>query len=167
MDKQNDIGWHCYRGFLIPNSAPHQNVDITIISDKSLWKSKKIWGARWTDSFDLGKKTAWWYVIKDTPFDISELKAKRRYEINKGMKNFDVRIINPQEFKEELYDVFQKSLLGYPKAYRAKDYKNNFNNFINGISKNSSIQILYGAFLKENQKLCGMYIFPLINNGLL
>lgn len=40
--------------------------------------------ARWTSSFDCGHETNWWYVIKDTPFDINELKKKRRYEIRKG-----------------------------------------------------------------------------------
>ena len=34
------------------------------------------------------------YVIKDTMFDFNELKAKRRHEINKWKKNFEVWCID-------------------------------------------------------------------------
>lgn len=44
--------------------------------------------ARWTDNFDCGYETEWWYCIKDEPFDISKINSKKRYEINKGKKNF-------------------------------------------------------------------------------
>ena len=37
--------------------------------------------ARWTEDFDCGYETEWWYVIKDTPLDLSKLKKKRRYDI--------------------------------------------------------------------------------------
>ena len=61
--------------------------------------------ARWTTDFDCGYETNWWYVIKDTPFDIVSLKAKRRYEINKGNKNFQVRKIKSSEYPEEMFMI--------------------------------------------------------------
>lgn len=39
--------------------------------------------ARWTTDWDCGHKTQFWYVIKDDMYDISVLKRKRRYKINK------------------------------------------------------------------------------------
>ena len=56
---------------------------------------KKALFARWTSEFDCGYETNWWYVIKDKEFDLSALKSNYRYKINKGNKNFDVRVINP------------------------------------------------------------------------
>ena len=74
--------------------------------------------ARWTENWDCGKETEWWYVIKDTPFDISKLKAKRRYEINKGIKNFEVKPIDPVSFVEDIYRVTVKAYSGWPEKYR-------------------------------------------------
>ena len=50
---------------------------------------------------DCGYETNWWYVVKDTPFDLNSLKAKRRYEINKGIKNFEVIDIDPKNYSED------------------------------------------------------------------
>lgn len=61
--------------------------------------------ARWTEDYDCQQKTEWWYVIKDTMFDINELKAKRRYEINKGKKNFEVRRIDHSIYVDDLFKV--------------------------------------------------------------
>ena len=61
--------------------------------------------ARWTVDWDCGYETGWYYVIKDNVFDIDVLKAKRRYEIKKGCKNFTVRKIHPEDYKTELLQV--------------------------------------------------------------
>lgn len=73
------------------DGAPHEKVNLKPIGDGSIWKlQEKVLLARWTSEFDCSYETNWWYIIKDTPFDIANMKAKRRYEINKGLKNFDV-----------------------------------------------------------------------------
>ena len=61
--------------------------------------------ARWTSDWDCGYETEWWYCIKDTPFDISTLKSKRRYEINKGNKNFEVREINQDQNGDNNFNI--------------------------------------------------------------
>lgn len=101
--------------------------------------------ARWTTNWDCGHDTNWWYVIKDSPFDISSLKSKRRYEITKGRRNFSVRRIDPTEYKEELYRVTIEALSGWPEKYRPKVEKDSFiNNFP---SKDKGF--VYGAFDQE------------------
>ena len=107
--------------------------------------------ARWTTDFDCGYETNWWYVIKDTPFNISELKAKRRYEINKGIKNFEVKKIDPCEFKEELYCVQVAAFSAYPEKYRPTVDKDVF---IKGID-NWKEHTVFGAFFRESNELCG------------
>ena len=101
--------------------------------------------------FDCGYETNWWYVIKDTPFDIDKLKAKRRYAINRGIKHFDVRIINPRDYKEELYVVQIDAFLAYPKKYRPTIDKEKF---MNGIDNWTNFKV-FGAFSRETGELCG------------
>ena len=96
-------GWRYYNHAAIPTTLPHETPDISPIEDGGIWKldgSPLL--ARWTTDFDCGYETNWWYIIKDTPFDISALKAKRRYEINKGVKNFEAIVIDPTNYGEEL-----------------------------------------------------------------
>lgn len=107
--------------------------------------------ARWTTDYDCGYETSWWYVIKDTPFDITTLKAKRRYEIKKGMKNFEVRRIDPIEYLEELFYVQVCALESWPKKYRPNVEKENFKREV----LNWSNDIVYGGFDRETNQLCG------------
>lgn len=100
-------GWKYYNHAAIPTTPLHEDPDLTPINDGAIWS---IEGgpllARWTTDFDCGHETNWWYVIKDTPFDLSAIKANYRYKINKGCKAFDCRRINPIEHVEALYKVF-------------------------------------------------------------
>ena len=81
---------------------------------------------RWTTDFDCKSRTGWWYVIKDTPFNINELKAKRRYEINKGKKNFEVKRIRPSDYLEELFKVYSDAIINWPEKYRPSIEKISF-----------------------------------------
>lgn len=72
-------GWQYYNHAAVPTTAPHEIPDVSSITDGNIWK---MGGgtpllARWTTDFDCGYETNWWYVIKDIPFNISELKAKK------------------------------------------------------------------------------------------
>ena len=88
------------------------------------------WGgcflARWTTDWDCGYETGFWYVIKDSPYNIESLKAKRRYEITKGRRYYSVKIINPAEFQEDLFHVTTKAYEGWPKKYRPIVNKDSF-----------------------------------------
>lgn len=88
--------------------------------------------ARWTADWDCGYETGWYYVIKDNVFDIDALKAKRRYEIRKGCKNFTVRKIHPEDYKTELLQVQLKAFRAYPESYRPRNLTaENMNNAVN------------------------------------
>ena len=114
--------WKYYNYAMIPATEPHEDVDLEPIMNGKIWKTREGRGipllARWTSDFDCGYETQWWYVIKDTSFDISKLKAKRRYEINKGKKNFDVRRIKAADYADELLDVQIAAFNGWPEKYR-------------------------------------------------
>lgn len=145
--------WKYYNHAVIPSVEPHEEPDMSCIKDRSIWK---VGGgipllARWTTDYDCGYETGWWYVVKDTPFDITALKAKRRYEINKGKKNFEVRRINPLEYVNELFRVQVCALESWPKKYRPNIQKEDFEKDVTKWNDD----IVYGGFSRETNELCG------------
>ncbi len=119
--------------------------------------SGKVWGggepllARWTTDWDCGYETNWWYVIKDEPFDINSLKSKNRYYVNKGCKYFDVKLIDPRDYKEQLYNVQVAAFSAYPKKYRPTVDRDAFLSSIDEWEKCD----VFGAFYKETAELEG------------
>lgn len=111
--------------------------------------------ARWTSDFDCGYETEWWYCIKDEPFDIGTLKAKRRYEINKGKKNFNVRVINPKDYVDDSYRVTVEAYSQWPEKYRPIVDENSFKS---GVGKWN--YVVFADFSLEDSSLSG---YALIN----
>ena len=144
--------WKYYNHAVIPTAAPHEEPDISPIESGNVWKiGKTPLFARWTTDFDCGYETNWWYVIKERPFDIGELKAKRRYEINKGIKNFDVKEIKPVNYAEELCNVQIAAYSAYPEKYRPAV---NRDEFISSV-QHWDCYVCIGAFSRESGMLCG------------
>ncbi|WP_044976738.1 hypothetical protein [Ruminococcus sp. HUN007] len=146
--------WKYYNHAALPTTPPHVLPDLSAVKDKSVFNyrffnGKTAFLARWTEDWDCGKETEWWYIIKDSPFDITKLKAKRRYEINKGLRNFDVKIINPSEYRDEIYLVTEEAYSAWPEKYRPKVCKENINKSIESWKKS----ILFGGFEKETGAL--------------
>ena len=155
-------GWKYYNHAAIPTTPPHKEPDLIPVKDKTIWSldGKSPLLARWITDFDCGYETDWWYVIKDGPFDIDALKAKRRYEINKGIKNFDVKIINPQEYKNELYNVQSAAYMGYPPKYRPVLDKNDFIRRIESWNR----FVVFGAFYRETDELTGFALLEKVSD---
>lgn len=143
--------WRYYNYAMMPSTAPHKSADIEPVNNGTIWRmgEGKALLARWTSDFDCGYETEWWYVIKDMPFDISSLKSKRRYEINKGKKNFEVKRIVAAEYPEELFEVQVAAFSGWPEKYRPTVNKENFCMGLRTWDK----YIVYGGFERETGKL--------------
>ena len=149
-------GWRYYNHAAVPTTPPHINPNLEPIENGSIWKS--LGGgtallARWVTNWDCGIETNFWYVIKDAPFDISSVKSKRRYEINKGNKHFNTRQINPKEYVEEIYDITNEAYKTYPSSYRPNLNKEEFFKDV----ETWDDYLVYGAFDldDENNPLCG------------
>ena len=146
-------GWKYYNHAAIPTTAPHVMPNLKPVKDGSIWK---IGGgttliARWPSDWDCGHETEWWYCIKDAPFDMSLLKSKRRYEINKGKKYFNVNRINPLIYKEELYRVTIAAYYGWPEKYKPKVYREAFYQQVEEWGKYD----VFGGFGSETGELNG------------
>ena len=140
--------WKYYNHAAIPTTAPHEAANLDPINDGSIWN---LGGGipllvRWQSDWDCGFETKWWYCIKDEPFDIAALKSKRRYEINKGNKNFGVKKINPTEYREDLFRVTVAAYSGWPEKYRPKVEREAF---YSQIGKWSSSDVFAGFSLES------------------
>lgn len=147
--------WYYYNHSILSRTYPHQEPDLSPINDGSIWKiegGRRALLARWTTDFDCKEETGFWYIIKDDEFDINALKAKRRYEINKGNKNFEVRVVVPSEYSEEIYKVYTESLKGYSTTIKPMD-KRKFETIIMAWSKKECI--FFAAFCKQTGEMCG------------
>ena len=148
------MGWIFQSNYIMSDNYPHETVD-SVPKQELFAKYKGALFIRYTTDFDC-EETQFWYCIKDDEFDINQIKAKRRYEINKGLKNFRTEIIDPVEYSEDIYNVYCKSLEGYEKGAVAATPKEAF---IKGLIENSQINKEYlnffGVFEIETGKLCG------------
>lgn len=152
-------GWKYYNHALIPATAPHEEADLEAMKRPDFWKRAegKPLFARWVTDFDCPKETGWWYVIKDTPFDISKLKSNRRYKITKGTRYFEVKRIDPLLYSEELFHITIDAYSDWPEKYRPVI---DHDQFVESLHDWKQYWV-YGAFLRENGKICGYsYLTP-------
>lgn len=144
-------GWKYYNHALVPTTAPHEKPPFF---SSRLFKAKMdgmVLFARWVENFDCGYETNWWYLIKDTPLDISKLNSKRRYEINKGRRYFDVIEFKLDDYREEVADIYIASYDSY--SAKSKPYFDR-EAFIHSKERQDPAIKYFGAFAKEDGKLC-------------
>lgn len=154
-------GWKYYHHAALPTTPPHETPNFSPLEDGSIWEiGSGTLLARWTSDFDSGEEGNFWYVIKDTPFDLAALKAKRRYEVNKGIKNFEVKEISPREHMEALYRVQTEALLGYPEHNRPTVSREAFFRDM-GREEN---YVYFGAFSRKTEELQG-FLYVLKGEG--
>lgn len=146
----NISGWKLYKNMLIPASAPHEKPSTENIKNIQQWP-KNILLARYTTDFDCETETEWWYCIKDEPINLDDMKAKKRYEIARGLKNFEIRKINPMEYAEDLLHCYQQASKRYG-GYVNPEYEKGFIDGIRSTGKNTEY---YAAFCKETGEIAG------------
>ncbi len=129
------------------NRAPH--VDFKPSEKLDFKNYLVLW---WTDDYDCSCETEYWYCIKDDLFDISALKAKRRYEINKGNKNFTTKLILANDYADEIYNVYAESMKGYGEG-KAVLTREQFQRDLDYWAAPECR--FFGAFSNETGKLCG------------
>ncbi len=156
--------WKYYNHAIIPNVAPHIDIDTSIIDTDEIWDlfpDKHPLLVRYTTDFDCGYETDWWYIIKRDSFDLSKLNANRRYKITKGTRNFDVKIINPVEYASEMCNVVKEAYKSYPEKYRPKI---NDDDFVAKVKAFGSNKKVYGAFDRNTNELCAYAILSMYDN---
>lgn len=156
----NKSEWLYHNRSISPQKPPHVGLsDFDAIESGEMWRTfPKALRLSYISDWDCDEETDFWYIIKDTPFDIMSLKAKRRYEITKANKNFTVRLILSDDSIDELYDVYIESLRGYKNAIPMTESA--FRILMNGVFHDDSTffggreMLLYGAYDNDG-RLCG------------
>lgn len=114
--------WHYYNHALPPDCAPHEAV---VFASAKFDVPFNCGGVplmvRWTSDFDCNRTISWWYEILDRLFDMASLKAKRRYVVRKRVSNFDVRVVDPRDYSEEIADVAVAAVAAYEGVSGADD----------------------------------------------
>ena len=146
--------WKYYNHIILPKAGPKEKVDITREEQKDLFKKyNQAIMIRYTSEFDTYNGQQWYFCIKDDSFSISNLKSKRRNVINKGIKNFDVSEIIPNEHIEELYEIINDSNKGYAIA-KAAERIESIALKCDTLSRDRNSKIL-GAFSKDTGRVVG------------
>lgn len=147
-------GWTYYNHAMIPTSEPHETPNISPIESGDIWKAEG--GiplfARWTTNWDCGYETSFWACILDHAFSIEEIKAKRRYEINKGNRCFYTALADKDKVGE-MYDVYVESLKGYAGQHAPIEKDKFIKHWIRSMGEPGASII--GAFDKETGRMCG------------
>ena len=147
---KSHVEWKLYHNALIPRQSPIEP-ELTAVNSRALWKEyPKALFIRYTTNFDCEEKTEWWYVVKDEPMDLGKLNSKRRYEITKGNRNYEVRRIDSVEYQAEMYRVTQAAYGAYPEKYRPDLTEESF---AKTIADWPQFEV-YGGFSRENNELC-------------
>lgn len=162
--------WEYYNHALVPTLPPHIDPDTSWMKDRKKWKEyaggKYPLFARWVTDFDCSKETEWWHCIKDTPFDISVIPAKKRYEINKGRKNSEVRLIQPEKYAKQLAEVNCKARRHYGDSFDYEEEKAYLTEeFLKGPYMPEAEYV--GVFFRETGELIGYGIYEVYEDWVL
>jgi len=138
-------GWKYYNHAMIPNCAPHESVDLEPIHNGTIWKEGHMpLLVRWTTNYDCDFETQWWYTVLDHPFSLEKIKAKHRYQIKQGIKNFRIQKIDFEKNRERILEILN--------TVKVKNYTQNETK---SISKPTNGMIYIGAFDNDSNELVG------------
>lgn len=162
-EKRNVKGWKYYNHAAIPTTAPHEEPNLDAVKNGEIWNinGKKPLFVRYCTNWDCEKETGWWYIIKESPFDIQEFSSKRRKHINQALKKCKVVLINPNEHLEELYEVYKSAFNRYENA----DNEKKFEEFkLNCLEEFNSGVEFWAGFTIEKSKLVGYMTIKKFND---
>lgn len=101
-----------YKHAWIDKRAPHfgEKLDSTSISE--LLSNGGIM-VRNTYDFDCEKETSFWYVIKDKFGGMEELSSKKRNQVKKSLKTYNVRKVSAEEILSVGLPIYQEACESY------------------------------------------------------
>lgn len=107
---------------------------------------------RWTTDWDCGYETEWWYIIRESPFDIETLSKNSRKHIRQAMQKCYVKKINTVDYIDALYYCYEKTVDNY-KNFQGKISFEGFSKMY--LNCESSGVDCWGCFSIESNDLIG------------
>lgn len=145
-----------YKGAWLPQIPPHL---CTKLSDKQLSEILRGGGIfiKNVYDFDCKQETQFWYVIKDSFGGLEELSSKKRNQIRKSLKTYDVRMVTKEDILKFGYDIHIKALKHYKipaevvsKESFANRIENHKGDFWMVYEKESNIPVAFSINTIEN-----------------
>lgn len=149
-----------YKGMWIYNNAPHTEQKLNGPEIRHIMTSGG-WALRNAYNFDIQKPTNFWYVIKDSFDDMSELSSKTRNQVRRAFKNYNYKMIDRSYILQYGYDVFQKAC----DSYAVTAIPPTIDEFRQRIMSAPDQDEFWGAINKENGQLAAIAINHIADNS--
>lgn len=153
MEERNIEGWQYYKHAMIPTSAPHEEPDLSLLKSGEIWEKGFPLLVRWTSDWDCGYDTGWWYIVRERPFEYSKLSASSRRNIRKALRNCYVEKIDPVQYIDDLWRVFNEAATRYKNYIMPFDKDGFIREWIN------SGKDFWAGFENEESRMIGFATF--------
>ena len=92
---RNGNSWIFSKRGLISEEDPSKSISVpeTEIKDLFIQYPKALY-IRWVSDFDRNESETYYYVLRDTLYDLTELPSKTRNQIRKCLKNCSIEQVN-------------------------------------------------------------------------
>ncbi len=103
-----------YKGVWVDTYPPHLSQKFSAVEMHEVLKHKRGGNMlRNTFDWDVSEETSFWYVIKDTFGGLEELSSKKRNQVKKSLKTYDVRRVTPEEILEIGLPIYNAAIESY------------------------------------------------------
>ena len=103
------VPWTAYRNVLRPFCHPHIQLNLQKGEISALLKKSKMPVAMWTNNYNSNASN-WWLIIAERPYSLEFLRPKSRYNIRRGLRMCDVRIISGSLLSEIGYECYKAAM---------------------------------------------------------
>lgn len=149
-------GWRYYNHAMVPTIAPHEEINLESVTSGMLWKDKSNpLFVIWTSDWNCVNETNWWYVIRESPFNFSELSTSSRRNIRKALRNCRVEIIDPTQYGESLWRVYNETI----RRYENFNFRITKIDFLNQLTNRIPEEEYWAGFDNTTGRMIGYAIF--------
>ena len=103
------VPWTVYRNVLRPFCHPHIQLNLQKGEISALLKKSKMPLAMWTNNYNINTSN-WWLIVAERPYALELLRPKARYNVRRGLRMCDVRIISGSVLSEIGYECYKTAM---------------------------------------------------------
>lgn len=155
--------WYVKDRVLSPLSMPHKKISANPDNIRKALLNSQALMARWYDDWDQEKSGWWWTCCDNRQYDVDQIEnARGRRGIRKGLRECDIRLVEPQKFVELSYDIYINALNSYGYSSSQIPSKKEYRDHILRLAQYSGTEI-WGAFVKN--ELAAYAVCKIIDNA--
>ena len=108
-----NIAWKYYHGALLPQTAPHIEIELSKKEEQELLKLSRAYFLRYISDWDREEQSQFWYVIKDSFGGLEELSSNTRSKVRRGLKHCVIKKVTQEVIADEGYEVYSQAFKNY------------------------------------------------------